>query len=372
MRTHTAIATHTYIRKMSRRTVCLSGLGLVAAGLELKYKGVVGAARYIASLDAPQTLLTRQNHFTNSIAWSHNGKLIASGGVAAPVEIWDATTGKTLVSIQSHDGVVLDWSPDGRFLVTAGGIEPNIQIKPKVGQAEHTQPTSSLSVWDTRTGTNIMTSAGMSYINAVAWSPDGTRIALSGSDTQGAGVHICEALTGKILFTYRGQLVSRLAWSPDSSLIASSIDNIIGGIFERTIRVWNSSTGKDHLIIKGAANALDWSSDGQSIAYDDGEKIKVVKVGTGSISAQYLLPNNGAPILTIAWSPNGKYLACAGGSPQFPDPKGFALIYDIASGKTISYQGHTLTVTDLAWSPTGDRIVTTSYDGTIRIWSAYN
>ena len=372
MRTRTAISTHTYIQKIPRRSICLSALGLVAAGLELKYRGVVGAAKYMASLDAPQTLLIRQNHFTNSIAWSHDGNLIASGGISVPVEIWDATTGKLLTNIQSYDGVVLDWSPDGRFLVTAGGIEPSIPSKPKVGETEQPQPTSTMSVWNARTGANIMNYAGMSYINAVAWSPDGTRIALSGSDPQGASVHICNALTGKLLLAHRDQVVSRLAWSPDSSFIASSIDNIIGGIFERTIRVWNSSTGKDHLILKGAANALAWSSDGQSIAYDDGEKIKVIKAKTGSISAQYPIPNNGAPILAIAWSPNGKYLACAGGSPQFPDPKGFALIYDIASGRTIPYQGHTLTVTDLSWSPTGDRIVTTSYDGTIRIWSVHH
>jgi WD40 repeat protein len=360
------------MQKMSRRSICFSGLGLMAAGLKLKYRRAAGAAKYMASLDVPQTLLIRQNHFTNSIAWSHDGKWIASGGVSAPVEIWDAATGKSLASIQSQDGVLLDWSPDGRFLVTAGGIEPNIPLKARGDKAELSQPTSTMTLWNAHTGANIMTSTGMSYINAVAWSPDGTRIALSGSDIQGACVHICDARSGKLLFAHRDQVVSRLSWSPDSSMIASSIDNIIGGIFERTIRVWNSRTGKDHLILKSAANALAWSSDGQSIAYDDGDKIKVIKIATGNISAQYPLPIDGTPILTIAWSPNGRYLACAGGSPQFPDPKGFALVYDIAAGKTIPYQAHTLTVTDLSWSPTGNRIVTTSYDGTIRIWSVHN
>ena len=372
MRTRVAISTHTYLQNIPRRSLCLAGLGLMVSGLELKYRGVVGAAKYMATLSAPQTLLVRQNNFTNALAWSHQHNLIASGGVSAPIEIWDATSGKTIISIQSHDGVVLDWSPDGRFLVTAGGIEadePNTQGK---ANTDHPQPVSTMTVWNARTGAKVMTSANMSYINAVVWSPDGKRIALSGSDSQGASVHICDAMTGKLLLVYRGQVVSRLAWSPDSQFIASSIDNIIGGVFERTIHIWNSSTGKNSLALEGAANALAWSPDGQMLAYDDGEKIKVIKVATGNIAAHYTLPTNGAPILAIAWSPDGQKLACAGGSPQFPDPKGFALIYTIATGQVTPYQGHTLTIPDLAWSPAGDRIITSSYDNTIRIWSVHN
>lgn len=368
MQSRTAISTHSYLHKVSRRSLCLAGLGLVVTGLELKFRGVVAAAQYMETLSTPKTLLVRQNNFTNVISWSQHSNLMASGGTSAPIEIWDTTSGKTLTSIQSHDDVVLDWSPDGRFLVTAGGVETKIQ---GTSSNDHPQPIATMSIWNTHTGAKVMTTTDMSYINAVAWSPDGTRIALSGSDTQGASVHIYDAPTGKLLLTYRDQVVSRLAWSPDSRFIASSIDDIIGGVFDRTIRVWNSSTGKTRLIIKGAANTLTWSPDGQMLAYDAGAKIKIIKVATGNTTAAYALPSGGAPILSIAWSPNGDYLACAGGSPQFPDPKGFALIYDIATGKTTPYQGHTLTITDLAWSPTGDRIATSSYDNTIRIWSVH-
>ncbi|WP_161977833.1 WD40 repeat domain-containing protein [Dictyobacter kobayashii] len=363
MRNRLANSKYTSTTQLTRRSICIAGLGLLTAGLSLNVRHIVGASSYTVTPDA-HMLLMRQNNYTSSIAWSHDGSRIASGGIAAPVEVWNAATGKTQASLLAKDGVLLDWSLDGQHIVTAGGFEGIDQSNAASGVP---QAVSEVVLWDAVTGKRLTTYNGMSYVSALAWSPDGTRIALAGSDAVGATVHVCDTHTGNLLLAYRGHVASRLAWSPDSQWIASSIDSIIGGVFERTLRIWNSTTGQDRLVWSGTANSLSWSPDGALIACGDEEVVQLCDTGTGALTSSYKA-NSGAPILGVAWSPNGRFIATVGGSPQFPDPKGFVQVRELASGHTTAYHGHTLTVAALSWSPASDRLVTSSYDGTIRVW----
>lgn len=355
---------YTFPVHLSRRSLCRAGLGLMAAGLSLNIRHMVGASRYAASPDE-HLLLTRQNNHSSAVAWSHDGSWIVSGGVVSPVEIWDTASGKTRTGLAAKDGVLLDRSPDGRYIVTAGGIEIADTSSSTAGMP---QSISEVVLWDVATGARLVTYNGMAYINAVAWSPDGTRIALAGSDAAGATIHVCDAHAGTLLLAYRQHVASRLAWSPDSRLIVSSIDSIIGGVFSRTTRVWNSVTGHDYLVLNNSANALSWSPDGALIACGDAEVVHLRDAQTGSITSSYTTNSGGAPILGVAWSPNGRFIASVGGSPQFPDPKGFVQVRELATSQVTSYHGHKLTVAALDWSPDSDRLVTSSYDGTVRVW----
>jgi WD40 repeat protein len=85
-------------------------------------------------------LLTYQGHqnFVTSIAWSPDGKLIASGSYDATVQIWNATSGERLFPYDQREIVLtIAWSPNGK-LIASGGTE---QITG-----------NSVQVWDATSG----------------------------------------------------------------------------------------------------------------------------------------------------------------------------------------------------------------------------
>jgi WD40 repeat protein len=82
------------------------------------------------------------------------------------------------------------------------------------------------------TGSNVLTYRGHSNkVNAVTWSPDGTRIASASDDRT---VQIWDATTGELIFAYQGHTkeVSSVVWSPNGKRIASAGH-------DETVHVWN-------------------------------------------------------------------------------------------------------------------------------------
>ena len=194
-----------------------------------------------------------------SVAFSSDGSTLASSSTDGSVQLWDAVTGKRKKILSGHTGVVetLVFSPDGR---PVGGVSEWNKI--------------AVWVWDVDTGKHKDTfSSRTSVLSPVAFSPDGSILASSDQDS----VQLWDVATGELLKQLQGYVfptnmlpaanilpvANILSFSPDGKTLAS-------GDWDRTIRLWDVSTGKQKKTLAGHKHWLDssvaFSPDGQTLA----------------------------------------------------------------------------------------------------------
>jgi WD40 repeat protein len=237
-------------------------------------------------------------------AFSPDGKLLAAASGDGIARIWDASSGEQLLTLSGHDDEVfhIEFSPDGSRLATVS-------------------PDGTAKVWDAHTGKVLLTmnqgEGARPYW--VTFSPDGARIAVANTADPSVGwASIWDAATGEMLLTLprRSAYVVSVSFSPDGTRIVTTSDDGI-------VRIWDANTGKDLLTLYGqtanTANA-DYSPDGTRIATTIGNnQVKIWESATGR------------ELLTVA--------------------------------------GHSSVVRSVDFSPDGTRLVTAGNDGTARVWS---
>ncbi|MDE0317967.1 MAG: WD40 repeat domain-containing protein [Candidatus Poribacteria bacterium] len=208
------------------------------------------------------------------------------------------------------------------------------------------------------------------YIVDIMYSPDGTRLAV----TTTIGVWLYNAQTGEELDLITGGhtgSVYSAAYSPDSKTIAT-------GSGDRTIRLWDTRTGKNIKTFKGYTYGIGlvvYSPNGKTIAILNGRKSTIellnartgkhLKTLTGHEKPKALYEGHtDVSITSFAYSPDSKTIVSGGGDKT-------VRLWNARTGGNIrTLTGHTEAVRAVAYSPDGGTIVSASRDKTVRMWDA--
>ena len=303
-----------------------------------------------------------------ALAWSPNGKWFASASYDKTVQVWEAASGRQLLTYKDHRDRVnaLAWSPDSTQLASASND-------------------GTVRVWNALSGSTIFTYSGHNGpVHTLSWSPTysaygnalPSQIASAGIDKT---VHIWDATQGTNLYIFRQHTdaVHAVAWSPDGRRIASAGE-------DHNVLVWypfreqpkksffttfTSFLSAQRDIVKMQShtervNGLAWSPDSKYIASASSDRwVLIQDAAAGSIAYSYGMGSKGMKNC-VAWAPNGKHVA-SGGNDKTVD------IWSMATrSSSFVYHGHIGYVTTVAWSPDSTRIASAGVDRTIQVWQA--
>ena len=288
-------------------------------GKELAVASDKGIWIYDARSGAEVALLSGHNGDVIAIAYSPNGKMLASAGRDETVRLWNPKTGENLATLTGHDGLVtgVAFSPDGKRLVSGSGdatvrlwsTETRRQLWASDTPQTRMQAPRVRDVFGFESAPGPFHVLAFRWVLAVACSPDGQTLASSGSSD--GTVQLWDAESATHIRTLKGHTdtVRTLAFSPDGKTLVS-------GSKDDTLRVWEVNTGKMLRKLAGHSNDLKsvvFSRDGKMIASgSEDATIRLWDAETGRFLPT--LRGHFWGIEAVAFSPDGKTLVSADSS----------------------------------------------------------
>jgi WD40 repeat protein len=318
------------------------------------------------------------------LAFSPDGKMIASGSQKNTIRLWDVETGQELKVLTGHTSAVvgLCFSPDGKTLASsswdrtirlwdvAGGNEVrridghqggvnSITFSADGKKLLSASGDGTARIWDAAGGNELQQLQGHEgAVETASFSRDGKRIATGGQDNT---ARLWDAATGKELHKLEGHgsRVRGAAFSPDGKRLFTAG-------WDTTGRLWDVETGKQVAQVKHTTGfeAVAFSPDGKAVATASGwgNAANVWDV-TGDAIRPRWHGKAGQPF-AVAFSADGKRLAAGGWDDMIH-------VWEAETGKELASSrpiGHTACVHTVAFLPDRKSLVSAAADGAVIVW----
>jgi len=294
----------------------------------------------------------------NDAAWSPDGSALVTAAPEGGVYVWDTASGNLIRALPGHRGFVysVDWSPDGQWLVSGG----------EDGTAR---------LWNAATGAflSFVGDTRTTSVLKVRFSKDSAKMLVG--DASGC-CQVWNTASGDLITSIATQAsrgVGSAGFSPDGSSLATS------GWTDGKVRLWDAKTGQ--LLHELGQDAYvdypydpSFSDDGQRLltfSHDavylwnasSGAKIKSFDVVT---SLGLTSPSGYIEIEAAAFAPDQQsFLVQTLNFASYPA----VTLHDLTTGQTLrTFFGHLDFVLRFKFQPAQNRMLTMSYDGTLRQW----
>jgi WD40 repeat protein/uncharacterized caspase-like protein len=326
--------------------------------------------------------LTGHSSYVTAVAFSPDGKMLASGSWDKTIRFWNLVSGEELRILKGHSGFItaVAFSPDGKTLASASWDK-------------------TVKLWDVASGQEVRTLPGhVNYVNSVAFSSDGQTLASGSSDKT---IRLWSVTSGQEIRMLTGHAndVTTVAFSPNGKILASGSDDntvklwdaesgqelrsltghsegirglafspdgtiIVSGSWDKTTKVWNVDSGQEIRSLVGHSNyvtSVSFSPQGKTLASGSWDRtIKLWNVADGHESQT--LAGHSSSITAVAFSPDGTTLASGGFDRTIK-------LWQMTRGRGLrTLEKHSSYITSLAFSPDGRTLASGSYDKTIKLW----
>jgi WD40 repeat protein len=239
------------------------------------------------------------------------------------------------------------YSPDGSLLALARGIGAT--------------PTGTLEIWETATNRRVhnIVLEKQNAVNALAFSPDGQRIATGASYIP--PITIWDVATGEQLQTVGGAKATtpstRLAFTPDGTQLFATDENAVTTRFSLTPS-YNLRTLTGH---RGIVWEVELSPNGQyAMTAGEDHSIRVWDWQTGA--QLYQFPEQPERVYSVSYSPSGDAVLVGGydGQPR---------LYDNSGNLLATFPAHRSWIVDAVFRPDGNAFATAGQDGSVVAWN---
>ena len=286
--------------------------------------------------------LSGHRHTVNSVSFSPDGAILASGAQDGAVKLWDITTRKGFATLWDRGAVnsvrspvnSVSFSPDGTIL--ASGADDG-----------------TVKLWDITTRESFATLSGhRGPVNSVSFSPDGVTLA-SGAEDGAIKLWNVRMQTNITTFEAHTDVVSSVAFSPDGKTLAS-------GSWDTTVKLWDMATGVNIASLPHIrqVTAMSLSPDGGTLASGSFSMVKLWDVATKANIATLEYPTW---IYSVSFSPDGRTLASGAFRRKVE-------LWDVVTGVNFASLPHTGAVSSMSFSPDGGTLASGGGDRKVELW----